>query len=155
MSEIERELDWDDQIENEGQEFILLPKGNYDFEITSFERGRFNGSEKIPPCKQATLTLKITAPNGQPVSVKSNLILYGKMEWKLCEFFTSIGQRKKGEKNYTMNWNAVIGSRGKCEIDIRDWKKDDGTPMQSNEVKKFLEPVEGQQTGPQWKAGNF
>ena len=154
MSEMERELSWDDQIENDGAEFIILPKGNYDFEVTAFERGRFNGSEKMPACNQATLTIKLFAPDGQTTSVKKNLLLHSKVEWKLCEFFTSIGQRKKGEKA-TMNWNAVVGSRGRCEVTIRDWKKDDGTPMQNNEVSKFLEPVEGQQTGPQWKAGSF
>lgn len=153
-NEIDRELNWDDQIENDGQEFVLLPEGNYDFEVITFERGRFNGSEKIPACNQATLTLKLVATNGQSATVKSNLLLHSKVEWKLCEFFTSIGQRKKGEK-VSMNWNAVIGSRGRCEVTIRNWKKDDGTPMQNNEIKKFLEPIEGQTTGPQWKAGNF
>lgn len=155
MSEmIERELGWDDQIENEGADFVLLPEGNYDFEVTTFERGRFNGSEKMPPCNQANLIICITATNGQSTTVKKNLLLHSKVEWKLCEFFTSIGQRKKGEK-VSMNWNAVVGSRGRCEVTIRNWKKDDGTPMQSNEIKKFLEPVEGQQTGLQWKAGSF
>lgn len=150
----ERELNWDDQIENEGQEFVLFPEGSYDFEVTAFERTRYNGGDKIPPCNQATLTVKITAPDGKSTSLKSNLLLHSKVEWKLCEFFTSIGQRKKGEK-VSMNWNAVIGSRGRCEVGVRNWKKDDGTPMQNNEIKKYLEPVEGQQTGPQWKAGNF
>lgn len=154
MSEIERELSWDDQIENEGSEFILLPKGEYDFEVTAFERGRFNGSEKMPPCNQASLTIKITAADGQTTTVKKNLLLHSKVEWKLCEFFTSIGQRKKGEK-VSMNWNAVIGSRGRCEVTVRSWNKDDGTPMQNNEINKFLEPVEGQATGSQWKAGSF
>ena len=47
MSDFERELNWDDEISQES-EFTLLEDGDYDFEVTKFERGRSNGSEKIP-----------------------------------------------------------------------------------------------------------
>ena len=34
MSEvIERELGWDDEIEKDGPEFVLLPEGDYSFEV--------------------------------------------------------------------------------------------------------------------------
>ena len=33
---IERELDWDSEIENESPEFVLLPEGEYEFEVISF-----------------------------------------------------------------------------------------------------------------------
>lgn len=150
---VEREFSWDDQIENDGQEFVVLPAGNYDFEVTAFERGRFNGSDKMPACNQANLTLKITAPDGQETSIKESLLLHSKVEWKLCEFFTSIGQRKHGEK-VTMNWTAVVGSKGRCELIVNKWKnKNGGSDMEGNRVKKFLEPVEGQQVGKSWKDG--
>lgn len=152
--DIERELNWDDQIEHDGTEFVLLPEGDYDFEVTDFERGRFNGSDKMPPCNQAILTIKITAADGQSTSVKTNLMLHSKCEWKLCEFFTAIGQRKKGEK-VTMNWTAVVGSKGRCKVKIRNWTGKDGNQMQNNEIAKFYEPVEGQPVGKSWKDGNF
>lgn len=50
-------MDWDDAIENDGQEFIILPEGDYNFTVTDFERGRFPGSAKMSACNKATLSL--------------------------------------------------------------------------------------------------
>ena len=47
MSEMERELDWNDEIEKDS-DFTLLPEGDYDFTVESFERGRHPGSDKLP-----------------------------------------------------------------------------------------------------------
>jgi hypothetical protein len=148
MSEVEREFNWDDQIENDGPEFVLLPEGDYDFEVISFERGRHNGSEKLPPCNKATVHIKIQGEEGETI-IKHNLFLHSKTEGMLCAFFTAIGQRKHGEK-VSMNWNAVTGSVGRCKVGIKKYEGKD-----YNEIKKFYEPSEGQPTGPQWKAGNF
>ena len=51
-------FDWDDEIEQES-EFTLLDPGEYDFEIVSFERGQFDGSDKTPACKMATVNFKV------------------------------------------------------------------------------------------------
>ncbi|MDT2173231.1 hypothetical protein P7H02_20090, partial [Paenibacillus larvae] len=56
---IERELGWDDTIEKDGGEFVLLPEGDYNFTVTKFERGRFAGSAKMPACNQAKLELMV------------------------------------------------------------------------------------------------
>lgn len=149
-----KELDWNDKIENDGSEYMLLQAGDYDFEITDFERARHGGSEKLPPCNKAVLSVKITAPDGQSTTIKHNLFLHSNCEGILSAFFRSIGQKKKGEPLH-MNWNAVIGARGRCKVGIHNWKNTNGDDMQSNQIKRFYEPVEGQQTGPQWKAGNF
>ena len=47
-------MDWDDAIENDGQEFIILPEGDYNFTVTDFERGRFPAP---PRCRLATRRL--------------------------------------------------------------------------------------------------
>ena len=47
-------MDWNDYIENEG-ELTTLPEGDYDFTVTSFEKGQHAGSAKIPPCNKAIL----------------------------------------------------------------------------------------------------
>ena len=41
-------MDWNDAIVEDGQEFIILEEGDYNFIVTAFERGRFPGSAKIP-----------------------------------------------------------------------------------------------------------
>lgn len=42
-------MGWDDSIENEGQEFVLLDEGDYQFTVEKMERGQFNGSAKLSP----------------------------------------------------------------------------------------------------------
>ena len=38
-------LGWDDDFEAQESTFVLLPEGDYWFEITKLERGRHNGSD--------------------------------------------------------------------------------------------------------------
>ena len=96
MSEMERELGWDDEIEKDSGEFILLPEGDYDFTVESFERSRHGGSEKLPACNKAILRLRIDTEEGSAL-INHNLFLHTKTEGMISAFFTSIGQKKKGE----------------------------------------------------------
>lgn len=41
MNTTDRALSWDDEFTNEQQEFMLLPEGEYAFEVTGMERARF------------------------------------------------------------------------------------------------------------------
>ena len=50
------EIGWDDQISVDGEQYVVLEEGDYDFTVTGFERGRFPGSAKIPACNKAVLT---------------------------------------------------------------------------------------------------
>ncbi len=79
MSEMERELGWDDEIEKDSGEFILLPEGDYDFTVESFERGRHGGSEKLPACNKAILRLRIDTGEGSAL-INHNLFLHTKTE---------------------------------------------------------------------------
>jgi hypothetical protein len=72
----------------------------------------------------------------------------------LCAFFTGIGQRKKGEK-VTMNWNAVVGSRGRAKLAIREWTNDKGELKRFNDVKKIYEPDENQIHKQNFTPGSF
>lgn len=40
-----------------------------------------------------------------------------------------------------MNWNAVPGAHGRCKITVRSWKGKNGEDMQSNDIKKFYDPI--------------
>ena len=130
------ELGWDSEIEQDSPEYILLPEGDYDFVVKSFERGRYNGGDKIGPCPKASLTLGIETYQGEAIVTK-DLLLHSKLEGLLCEFFTCIGQRQHGQR-VTMNWNAVVGARGRVKISHREYKGE-----KYNEVKRFLEPKPG------------
>lgn len=146
---IERAFDWNDSIEKDS-EFTLLPEGEYEFTVEAFERGRHPGSEKLPACNKAVLTLRVFDEAGNTSKIIHNLFLHSKCEGFLCAFFISIGQRKHGEK-LQMNWNTVIGSRGKCKVYIDKYTDNNGVERQSNKISRFLEPVE--QKG--WTPGNF
>lgn len=59
-------MDWNDSIESDGQEYILLPEGDYNFTVTNFERGRFNGGAKVPACNKATITVQVEPKKARP-----------------------------------------------------------------------------------------
>lgn len=136
------ELGWDAEIENEGKEFVVAEPGDYDFTVTGFERSRHGGSEKMPPCNKAILTIRLDVPNANgECIIKHNLFLHSKSEWRLCEFFTSIGQRRKGQR-VSMNWNAVVGSKGRCKVKKRSFKSNSGNDLWTNDIEKFYAPSE-------------
>lgn len=140
MSEIiERELGWDDEISRES-DFTIIPEGDYDFTVTGFERGRHDGSEKLPPCNMAIVTLAVTLPDGSTANLRHRLFLHSRCEGLLSAFFTGIGLKRKGEP-LRMNWNAVPGAHGRCKITVRSWKGKNGEDMQSNDIKKFYDPI--------------
>ena len=132
------EFDWDSVIENDST-FELLPEGDYDFTVRSFERARHQPKEggKLPACNKAILTLDVT--NGAKSStITHNLFLHSSCEGMLCAFFTAIGQRKKGEQ-LKMNWMTVAGSRGRCKV---VQKKNYNNDEKHNEIARFYEPGE-------------
>lgn len=130
-------LDWNDSIENDGQEFIILPEGDYNFTVTEFERGRFPGSAKIPACNKASLTLRVDTDDGVAF-VKTDLILYRLLEWRISSFFRSIGQKKHGER-LVMDWNKVLGSRGRAHFKPRTYTANDGTERTTNDCDRFID----------------
>jgi hypothetical protein len=153
--EIGRELGWEDPIENDGPDFTILPEGDYDFEVLGFERGRHAGSDKLPACNKAILKIKLTGPEDS-TTLDHNLFLHTKTEGILCAFFNAIGQRKHGEK-MTMNWNKVVGSKGRCKVVIDTWiGSKDGREMKNNKIQKFYdyEPPQQAQT-PTFIPGSF
>ncbi len=164
------ELDWDSEVEKDRGDIIQL-NGDYDFIVTGFERGNFEAKPngKLPNCKKADITLTVSLPNGQSVDVKDTLFLHSSVEWRICAFFSAIGQRKKGER-IKPNWNAVLGARGRAEFFVeKRVDKTDGRTYENNKVKKYYEkaaapddwtekadaaPDIGQGT-PAWQQGKF
>ena len=146
------EIGWEGQIQNDSPEFVTLPEGDYDFEVISFERARHAGSDKLPPCNKAIVQIKIEGQEGVS-TIKHNLFLHSITEGMLCAFFTAIGQRKKGER-VTMNWNKVVGSKGRAKVGIHKWTNDEGKEFTNNEIKKFYEPEDKPQNVG-FQAGRF
>lgn len=131
-------IGWDDEIIDPGEpEFVLLTPGVYDFTITGFERGHFDGSEKMDACSMAKLTLKCS--NGiLETTVFTNLFLSSAVAFKLSKFAKSIGDMPAGSttgQKFHVDWNNIIGKRGKCKIKTRVYNGKD-----YNEVDDFIVP---------------
>ena len=131
-------IGWDDEIIDPGEpEFVLLTPGIYDFTITGFERGHFDGSDKMDACSMAKLTLRCS--NGvQETTVFTNLFLSSAVAFKLSKFAKSIGDMPAGSttgQKFHVDWNNIIGKRGKCKIKTRVYNGRD-----YNEVDDFIVP---------------
>ena len=131
------ELGWDDTIQEDGQDFVTLEESDYNFVVTNFERGRFPGGPKVPACNKATITIQINSEAGL-ASIKFDLLLYRSVEWRISAFFRCIGQKKHGEK-LTMNWNTVIGSKGRAHIIQRSYTNNYGEEKTVNDVGRFID----------------
>lgn len=142
MSEVGRELDWDDNIEKDS-DYVVLPEGDYEFVVESVERARHPGSDKLPPCNKAIVKLRIDSQYGTAI-INHNLFLHTNMEGMLSAFFTAIGQKKKGEK-LKMNWGSVPGSTGRAHVKPKQYNGNE-----YNDIKKFYPKEEKQ-----FKAGEF
>lgn len=153
MADFERELNWDDEISKES-EFTLLPEGDYNFTVVGFNRGRHNGSAKLPACNKAELELKVDDGKGNTGTILHNLFLHTKTEGMISAFLIAIGQKKHGEPTRP-NWNAMVGAQGRCKVGIHEWVNDKGETMKSNQIKKFYDYEAPAGSAPKFQAGKF
>lgn len=131
---------WNDEIKTDSQGFILLPEGEYRFQVQKLEKSTYTGSsEKIGAgCPMAIIGLQIFSPQGN-TSVEDKLYLCKNMEWKLSAFFRSLGFKQHG-KGYVMDWDKVLGSEGRCKLKIEKWiSNKDGSEKQSNRVDQYID----------------
>ena len=134
-------FDWDSEIKQDGPEYVMLPAGQYPFEVIKFERQRFEGGKKLPPCPMALLTIAVDGGDKGRAIITHRLFLHSRCEGLLCAFFESIGQRHHGEA-LRPRWNEVIGAKGMCKLGIREYTKNNGDSGRNNEITQFLPPPE-------------
>jgi len=131
-------MDWDSEIKNDGSDFELIPDNTVcNFQVTEFEKAR---TSKGDPMAKLKLSLLHGDTFGRTTE---NLVLNEACEWKLCQFFIAIGQRKTGE-TLKPDWSKVKGAEGHCVVKVRGYQKDGrGEEKFTNDVATFLEPEEG------------
>ena len=130
------EMTWDMSIEDDSEGYRLLTPGEYNGRIVRFERGRFKGSKKMPPCNKAVITISVDAP-GEPLEITTNLLLHASLEWKLSAFFRAIGRKKHGER-LVMNWEGLVGLPIRVHIANRKYTKD-GEDYICNDIDRFVD----------------
>lgn len=139
-------LDWDDEIVNDGEysgeETVVLPEGNYPFEVIRTEKAWYDGSPKIPACNMAKVFLRIDGGEAGKALCVENIYLLDKLEWKAAAFLRSIGLKKHGEPT---QWRKLVqcdGETGRCRIYVDEFEGKDGKARQGNKVKNFYDKEE-------------
>lgn len=92
---------------------ILLDEGYYEFRVLSFEKSYYNGSKTALPCPVAKLKLEIIFQNKNTI-INHNLFLNDYSQFKIYDFFDSIGLAEKG--SFTPQWDEVVGRMGECYL---------------------------------------
>lgn len=158
MSEIQmKTYDWDDDIVEDGGESlesVLLPEGNYPFEVVKVEKTWYDGSKTIPPCNMAKVFLRVDGGERGKGLVVENLYLCERMIWKVSAFFRSIGMKKHGEPVNARQFDHCQGEHGRCQIFVDTYTTQNGEQRQNNKLRRFFDPEEA---GPQraFKKGAF
>lgn len=135
MANFDRELDWNDEITDESGSYEPLPEGDYRFTVAKIERARSQGKGKLPPCNMAKVTVTVHgAENDREIT--ENLLLHTSVEWKLSQFFLSIGLKKHDEP-LRMNWTGAVGKSGNCRVTQREYQRRDGGTGVVNEIARF------------------
>lgn len=125
-------LGWDSPIENEGTNFVVLEENTVcDCTVIGFEPKQTKSGAPM-----AALRIECVAPEGRTI-VDDNLALQRNCEWKLCEFFTAIGQRVHGQR-IVPDWDGVLGAKCRATVSKEPWLSNPN--RFSNKIKKYLEP---------------
>lgn len=128
-------LDWNSQTSQESKEFTVLPEGTIvDFTVVGFERATTSKGDNM-----AKLSLLCKTQDGLEATLRENLVLLRRCEWKINQFFTCVGLRKHGECSVPQ-WDMVKGSRGRAKLGIEKWEGRDGKMYDGNVIKDYLEP---------------
>jgi len=136
-------IGWGDSFTAEESEFTLISPGNYPFTVKEMERKIYDGNGKIPNgTPYAEVKCEVTGPEGT-TTISERLYLLKRMQWKLTQFFQSIGQGVVIGQPFQPNWSTVVGSTGVAEITVREFNGNDGEKKKSNNIKNFLKPGEG------------
>lgn len=125
-------IGWDDEIDvakvNEGHEnnredFVILPAGEYPFKVVKFERGSFAGSEKIPACNKVHIGVVLDGGDKGRGYASVNFYMVDNQLWKIFQFLESVGLRQEG--TVSIPWSKVeqgVGElEGRCKTSNRDY----------------------------------
>lgn len=153
-----RVVGWDDEIQDDGQysgeESVVLPEGNYDFEVIKTEQAWFDGGKKIPACNMAKVFLRVDGGALGKALCVENIYLLENLEWKASSFLRSIGLKKHGENT---SWRKLLhcdGETGRCSVYIDEYTGNDGQKKKSNKIKRFFDKDE-QKPKKEFKKGAF
>ena len=124
--------DYSYTINKDPQERALIPAGTYAFRVGDLTRTRSAKSDN----PMVRLRLVLEMPDGGTESAYDNLVITPAAEWRLAEFFTSIGQKRKGVP-MRIDWSTVAGSTGVVVTDV-EVSEQYGSQTR---IKRYLDPA--------------
>lgn len=142
-------LDWDvcEADPDDGQHggWTLLPEGFYPFRVERMERERYQGSQKMPQCPMAKLTLAVAGTDGRETAVQQRLYITRNQLWKVSRFMESVGRGRNGAGKVIIDWGGIEGMGGFVKLKVRSYTGRDGQERQTNDVEWFVKPEEQQE----------
>ena len=146
-------LDWDvceaDPDDGSHGGWTLLPEGFYPFRVERMERERYQGSQKMPQCPMAKLTLAVTGADGRDAAVQQRLYITRNQLWKVSRFMESVGRGRNGAGKVIVDWDGIEGAAGWVKLKVRSYTGRDGQERQTNDVEWFVKPEEQEEA---WKS---
>lgn len=111
---------WDEEFTVcEVPEFVCLPKGVYEFTIVESSLGRFNGSDKLPPCDMAEVRIAVEGDEGK-ADITDRFYCCKKMKYKLSSFLQTIGLVHAGDR-IMIDWPKLVGRKGRVSLSKREY----------------------------------
>ncbi|MDB1830271.1 hypothetical protein [Collinsella aerofaciens] len=142
-------LDWDvceaDPDDGQYGGWTLLPEGFYPFRVEKMERERYQGSQKMPQCPMAKLTLSVTGADGRDTTVQQRLYITRNQLWKVSRFMEAVGRGRNGAGKVIIDWGGIEGTGGFVKLKVRSYTGRDGQERQTNDVEWFVKPEEYQE----------
>lgn len=142
-------LDWDvceaDPDDGSHGGWTLLPEGFYPFRVERMERERYQGSQKMPQCPMAKLTLAVAGTDGRETSVQQRLYITRNQLWKVSRFMESVGRGRNEAGKVIIDWGGIEGMGGFVKLKVRSYTGRDGQERQTNDVEWFVKPEEQQE----------
>lgn len=142
-------LDWDvceaDPDDGHHGGWTLLPEGFYPFRVERMERERYQGSQKMPQCPMAKLTLAVAGTDGSETQVQQRLYITRNQLWKVSRFMESVGRGRNADGKVIIDWGGIEGAGGFVKLKVRSYTGRDGQERQTNDVEWFVKPEEQQQ----------
>ncbi len=142
-------LDWDvceaDPDDGHHGGWTLLPEGFYPFRVERMERERYQGSQKMPQCPMAKLTLAVAGTDGRETAVQQRLYITRNQLWKVSRFMEAVGRGRNADGKVIIDWGGIEGAGGFVKLKVRSYTGRDGQERQTNDVEWFVKPEEQQQ----------
>jgi hypothetical protein len=135
-------MGWNSEVDPTADQtsHTLLPEGHVRFVVAKIKRVRKEfGKYGTINVAEINVMVAPIADDLEPVQVTLNIGLHADLQWKITEFFTSIGQRAHGDKGkFVPRWNEVEGASGFAINGHRELTNKKGTKYKVNDLIKFV-----------------